>query len=66
MVVLADTDGGPVETLAGRYGIPRSTIYYWLDRLEKQQVADAVQDEPRTGRPPKLSTEQAVEVETGL
>lgn len=66
MVALAYKDGVDVDTISERYGIPPSTIYYWLDRLENQPMADALQDKPRPGRPPKLSTEQRVEVETWL
>lgn len=66
MVAIAYKDGVHVETLVERYGIPQSTIYYWLDRLEKQPLADALRDEPRPGRPPKLSEEHRAEVETWL
>lgn len=66
VVALAYKDGVHVETLVERYGIPQSTIDDWLDRLENQPLADALRDEPRPGRPPKLSAEQRVEVETWL
>lgn len=55
MVALAYKDGVSVSTLADRYDIPRSTLYYWLDRFEGESIADAIEDEPRPGRPPKLS-----------
>lgn len=64
MVALAYKDGVGVDTISERYGIPQSTIYYWLDRLENRPTADALRDGPRPGRPPKLSTDQRVEVET--
>jgi len=57
MVALDYKDGTPVSTLATRYDIPRSTLYYWLDRFENQSIEDAVEDEPRPGRPPKLDDE---------
>jgi transposase len=66
MVALAYKDGVHVETLSDRYGIPQSTIYYWLDRFETQPIGDAVEDETRPGRPPKLSDEQRAEVESWL
>lgn len=66
MVTLAYIDGGAVMTLAERYGNPLSTIWNWLECFENQPVADALEDEPRPGRPPKLSTEHRAEVETGM
>ena len=66
MVALAYKDGVDVETLSDRYGIPQSTIYYWLDRFESQSIEDAIEDETRPGRPPKLSDEQRAEVESWL
>lgn len=52
VVAGACTDGGCVETITEPYGIPQSTIYYSLDRLEKQPLAEALRDEPWPGRPP--------------
>ncbi|MFC6906487.1 helix-turn-helix domain-containing protein [Halalkalicoccus tibetensis] len=54
MVALAYEDGEPVDRLSDRYGIPRSTLYYWLDRFEERGIDGALADEPRPGRPPKL------------
>lgn len=55
MVALDYKDDASVAVLAERYGIPRSTLYYWLDRFEEQSIADAIEDEPRPGRPPRLT-----------
>lgn len=57
MVALAYKDGVAVDTLSARYGIPRSTIYYWLDRLEGGLSEDALRDGDRPGRPSKLDAE---------
>lgn len=54
MVALAYRDGASVPAMSERYGIPRSTLYYWLDRFEERGPAGAIRDEPRPGRPPKL------------
>lgn len=62
MVALAYKDGVEVGTISNRYDIPQSTIYYWLTRFEEQPLTDALEDEPRPGRPPKLSDEQRKEV----
>jgi transposase len=56
MVALAYKDGVPVSEMEDRYAIPRSTLYYWLDRFEKYSVEDAIEDETRPGRPPKLDS----------
>ena len=56
MVALAYKDGVSVSAMEDRYGIPRSTLYYWLDRFENYSIVDAIEDESRPGRPPKLDT----------
>jgi transposase len=48
----------PVGTLVERYGIPQSTVYSWLDRFEERSLADALRDDDRPGRPPKLDPDQ--------
>lgn len=54
MVALAYKDGVSVSTLSERYGIPKSTLYYWLDRFASEPVAEAIEDDDRPGRPTKL------------
>lgn len=66
MIALAYKDGEDVTRLADRYGIPQSTIYYWLDRFEERPLSDAVADDPRPGRPRKLSAEQRAAVRSWL
>ena len=58
MVAIAYKDGVPVSTLADRYGIPESTLYYWLDRIDAKPIADAVEDDERPGRPPELDDDE--------
>ena len=58
MVALAYKDGVAVTTLADRYGIPKSTLYYWLDRLDEKPLDTAVEDDERPGRPSELDREQ--------
>ncbi|TSD08900.1 helix-turn-helix domain-containing protein [Haloglomus irregulare] len=62
MVAIAYKDGVDVETIAARYAIPQSTIYYWLDRLDKEPLSEALEDDNRPGRPSKLSPEQRATV----
>lgn len=60
MVALAYEDGVNVKVLAAGYGIPQSAIYYWLDRFDTHPLAEALEDDARPGRPPKLSAHQRV------
>lgn len=64
MLAIAYKDGVDVETLSDRYGIPRSTIYYWFDRLEELPLEEAITDESPPGRPAKLSASERETVVT--
>lgn len=66
MVAIAYGDGVGVATLSDRYGIPESTIYYWLDRFEERPVEEATTDDSSPGRPPRLTAEQQAVVEDWL
>lgn len=66
MIALAYKDGVSVATMSDRYAVPKSTIYYWLERFEERSVEDAATDEHRPGRPPKLSAAQRKTVEEWL
>lgn len=54
MVAIAYKDGVPVSELAERYAIPKSTLYYWLDRMAEKPLNAAVADDDRPGRPSEL------------
>jgi transposase len=54
VVALDYLDGVSVDALSDRYGIPRSTVYYWLSRFEERPVREAITDEDRPGRPTEL------------
>ena len=54
MVALDYLDGVSVDALSDRYGIPRSTVYYWLSRFEERPVREAITDEDRPGRPVEI------------
>lgn len=58
MVALSYRDGVSVATMSERYGIPTSTLYYWLDRFDERGIEAAIRDEQRPGRPPKLDATQ--------
>jgi transposase len=66
MVALAYADGVRVETLRERYDIPRATIYSWLDRFEQRSIAEAITDDRRPGRPPKLGDSQREQLTAAL
>lgn len=54
-------EGVPQSTLADWYGVSRTTVHHWLDRLERletEPVEDVIYDAERTGRPPKLSADE--------
>ncbi|MCL7417733.1 MAG: helix-turn-helix domain-containing protein [Halalkalicoccus sp.] len=57
MVALAYKDGDSVDRLSDLYGIPTSTVYYWLDRFEERGIERGLEDESRPGRPAKLDEE---------
>lgn len=66
MIALAYKDGVSVETLSERYGIPRSTVYYWLDRFENMSIEEAIRDDDRPGRPPALTTQERDELQSDV
>lgn len=66
MVALAYKNDTRVDTLSEWYGIPRSTLYSWLDRFETRPIDEAIRDEHRPGRPPKLAAGQRADLERTL
>ena len=50
--------GVPQSTLADWYGVSRTTIHHWLNRLERLETEpfeDVIYDAERSGRPAKLT-----------
>jgi transposase len=66
VVALAYLDGESVDALAGRYEIPRSTIYAWLDRFEGRSIEDALHDQRRPGRPAELDPGEFVHLASDI
>lgn len=58
MIALAYKDGVAVERLSHLYGVPESTVYYWLDRFDTRGIKEALEDESRPGRPRKLGDDE--------
>lgn len=65
-MAIAYLDGVSVDTLSGRYNIPRSTIYAWLDRFEEDSIESALQDERRPGRPAELEPQEFVQLSSDI
>lgn len=40
------------------YGVSRKNVYLWLDRIEERGLEDALYDDPKPGRPPKLTDDE--------
>ena len=66
MVAIAYKDGVAVSTLSERYAVPESTLYYWLDRIDDDPIADAVEDDDRPGRPAELDDDDRRELVDAL
>lgn len=65
-MAIAYLDCVPVDTLAERYDIPRSTIYAWLDRFVTESVESAIRDERRPGRPAELEPQEFVQLSSDI
>lgn len=53
--------GIPQSELSNWYGVSRTTIHNWLERLERlptESLETVIYDAPRPGRPPKLTSQQ--------
>ena len=59
-------NGVTQKEIAEWYDVGPRTIYNWLMRLEERPLAQAVQDDHRSGRPRRLTDEQQKELETVL
>lgn len=66
MIALSYKNGESVDELSDRFGIPASTVYYWLDRFEERPVGEAIADESRPGRPAKLDETQRQDLVSDL
>lgn len=61
VAALAYKDGESVQDIEDTYGWPTRTVYRWLDHLEERGLDDGLTDQPRSGRPAKLSDEEREE-----
>lgn len=58
LAVIAAKQGDSTSRLAERHHVSQQTIRNWLSRFEARPLDDAPFDEPRAGRPRKLSDEE--------
>lgn len=68
-VGIAYLQGVEPAALAEWYDLSRSTVYDWLDRIERlaeEPPAEALADADRPGRPPKLSPAERGDLATTL
>lgn len=65
VAAIAYLNGVSQSELADWFGVERKTIYNWLTRFDRQELANAVRDGERPGRPRKL-TEGQFEALTAL
>jgi transposase len=58
MVAILYKAGPSVPMIADWFEMRERTIYDWFDRMETMPLEDAIHDDDRPGRPPKLTAEQ--------
>lgn len=58
VTAIAYKHGQSPAELEKMYDISRQNIYEWLDRIEDRGLPDALYDEPKPGRPSKLTEDQ--------
>ena len=58
LAAIGRKQGGTLGELVERHNVAQKTIRNWLQRFEERDLEDAPYNDPRTGRPPKLSEEQ--------
>jgi transposase len=58
MLAILYKRGPSVPMIADWFDMREETIYRWFRRMEREPLLEAVYDEPRPGRPPKLTDAQ--------
>jgi len=61
-IVLASAEGKPAHIISQEVGSSRPTIQRWLDRYEAAGLQGIEQDQPRPGRPRRITAEVEAEV----
>jgi len=55
--LLLSAGGTPIQTIAETYQVHRVTVSAWIKKWE-QHGAQSLHDQPRSGRPPKLTPDE--------
>mgnify|MGYP006298125843 CR=1 FL=1 len=63
VAAIAYKQGQSPAEIEETFGISEKNVYMWLDRFEDRGLDDALYDEPKPGRPSKLSDEQLDELQ---
>jgi transposase len=58
LAAIATKQGDSTSRLADRHNVSQQTIRNWLDRFDNRPLEDAPFDEPRAGRPRKLTPDE--------
>lgn len=66
MVAIAYKQGQSPGDIEDTFGISSKNVYVWLDRFEERGLDKALHDEPKPGRPSKLTDDQFDELEAIL
>lgn len=66
LAAIAYKQGSSPAKIEETFGISKKNVYLWLDRFEERGLEDALYDEPKPGRPSKLSDKQFAELEAVL
>jgi transposase len=61
-IVLATSDGAPVNAIAREFGVSRPTVYLWRRRFEESGVVGLLKDAPRPGLRKALTADQIAAV----
>lgn len=51
-------DGSSPAEIEDKFGWPEQTIYSWFDRLESDEIDEALHDDPPPGRPSALTDDE--------
>jgi transposase len=66
MAAIAYKQGFSPSDIEATFGFPEKSVYQWLDRFEDRGIEGALYDEPKPGRPSRLTDDQLVEIRNVL
>jgi transposase len=66
MVAIMYKRGPSVPMIAEWLDMRDGTIYEWLNRFEERSIEDAITDDHRSGRPPKLDEKELEQFESAV